>query len=123
MYLLGFLLYATYGKTLLGYIHGEAFVDSAKQLFEQNAFTAQFVAALTPLPDRVFSFLAGAFVVSPILIFIATFLGRLVRIAIVAYIAHRYGDEGRGYIKKHTQRVFVIVALLLIAYIAYIFFL
>ena len=95
--------------------------QSQKYFFEKNAFFAQFFAALTPLPDRVFSFLAGAFVISPIIIFIATFLGRLLRVSIVAFIAHRYGDEARSFIKKHTKLATVGVLTLISLYILYTF--
>jgi membrane protein YqaA with SNARE-associated domain len=119
MYSLGAIFYTTYGQSLLSFLHGEAVAEKAKALFAQNAFYAQFFAALTPLPDRVFSFLAGAFLVSVPIIIAATFLGRLIRVAPVAYLSYEYGDEARVYIKRHTKKATITVAVGVIIYILY----
>lgn len=119
MYIVGAKLYGTYGDTVLAFLHGETVAHSAKVLFAENAFTAQFFAALTPLPDRVFSFLAGAFLVSPFIIFVATFLGRFVRVAPIAYLSYEYGDEARVYIKKHTRNVSIAVVAGIVCYVSY----
>ena len=119
MYCLGMFFYSSYGVPILRFIHGEAVAEKAKQLFEQNAFMAQFVASLTPLPDRVFSFLAGAFLVSLPVVFTATFLGRLLRAGVAAYLSYEYGDEARLYIKKHTKLTIIIIFILVCAYGVY----
>lgn len=122
MYLLGRLLYQSYGVEIISFLRGETVADRARELFAQNAFAAQFFAALTPLPDRVFSFLAGAFLVSPFIIFFATFLGRLIRVVPFAYLSYEYGDEARIYIKKHTKKVLMIVLVVVTSYILYAYF-
>ena len=122
MYILGAKLYSSYGASLLSFLRGGELVEKAKILFEENAFMAQFMASLTPLPDRVFSFLAGAFLISPLIIFSATFLGRLIRIAPVAYLSFEYGDEARVYIKKHTRKVSVTIIIVIICYAFYSYY-
>lgn len=122
MYWVGATFYETYGKAVLVYLNGEAVAEKARILFEQNVFMAQFIAAFTPLPDRVFSFLAGAFVVSPVLFFLATFSGRLIRISIVAYLSYEYGDEAREYIKRHTRSVMICFCVIVVLYALYTYF-
>lgn len=122
MYALGATLYGTYGATIMKFLHGEAVAEKAQELFEANAFTAQFFAALTPLPDRVFSFLGGAFLVSPIIIFVATFLGRLLRVGVIAYLSYEYGDEARVYIKRHTKLVGIALLAIVVLYALYTYF-
>lgn len=119
MYIAGRLLYQSYGASILHMLHGESLANRAQELFEKNSFVAQFFAALTPLPDRVFSFLAGAFLISPFVIFIATFLGRLARVVPVAYLSYEYGDEARAYIKKHTRNTTVLIVVCVIVYVIY----
>lgn len=119
MYTLGVFFYSSYGVQILRFVHGEAVAEKAKQLFEQNAFMAQFLASLTPLPDRAFSFLAGAFLVSFPVVFVATFFGRLLRAGVVAYLSYEYGDEARFYIKKHTKQTIIALAVLIIMYVVY----
>lgn len=122
MYLLGVTLYKSYGQSLISFLHAEAVAEKAQVLFAENAFYAQFFAALTPLPDRVFSFLAGAFLVSLPTIFFATFLGRLIRVVPFAYLSYEYGDEARVYIKRHTRKVTIAVAVIIVLYILYKYF-
>lgn len=119
MYILGVFFYESYGTQILKFIHGEAVAEKARLLFEQNAFLAQFTASLTPLPDRVFSLLAGAFLVSLPIVFIATFLGRLLRAGVVAYLSYEYGDEARFYIKKHTKQTLIALVVVIILYVVY----
>ena len=119
MYLLGATLYKSYGQSLLSFLHSESVAEKAKVLFAENAFYAQFFAALTPLPDRIFSFLAGAFLISIPTIFAATFLGRLIRVLPVAYFSYEYGDEARVYIKRHTKKASIAVGVIVVMYILY----
>lgn len=119
MYSLGYFLYGRYGASLLQLLHGEDLVEKARELFNDNAFVAQFVASLTPLPDRVFSFLAGAFEVSLVIVFIATFMGRFLRAGIAAYLSYEYGDEARVYIRRHTKTATVAIVVGLLFYIVY----
>lgn len=119
MYILGATLYKTYGQSFLSFLHAEAVAEKAQVLFAENAFYAQFFAALTPLPDRVFSFLAGAFLISVPTIFVATFLGRLIRVAPIAYLSYEYGDEARVYIKRHTKKATIVALALIVVYILY----
>ena len=123
MYVIGHLFYDTYGEKIVGILRGADLVEKAKLLFIDNAFMAQFMASLTPLPDRVFSFLAGAFLVSPFMVFVATFLGRLVRIAPIAYLSYEFGDEARVYIKKHTKIVSWVIVFAVLSFVAYSYFL
>lgn len=118
-YTLGYFLYASYGEKLVAALGWETVFEKAKILFADNVFVAQFLATLTPLPDRVFSFVAGAFEASLILVLIATFLGRLLRVSVVAYLAYEWGDEARDFIKKHTRIATVVLAALMLLYIAY----
>ncbi len=122
MYLVGAVLYNSYGQNLLSFFHAETVAEKARTLFGENAFYAQFFAALTPLPDRVFSFLAGAFLISPVIIFSATFLGRLIRVVPCAYFSYEYGDEARVYIKRHTKKVSIAILVLVVLYVLYNYF-
>lgn len=119
MYVLGKFLYINYGAAIIAFLHGESVTERARSLFEANAFSAQFFAALTPLPDRIFSFLAGAFMITPVIVFTATFVGRLIRIVPVAYLSYEYGDEARSYIKKHTRTSLIFITACIVTYCAY----
>ncbi len=117
VYLLGRFFFDTFGQALLSFFHGEAVFQKAKELFQVNAFYAQFFAALTPLPDRVFSLFAGAFAVNYFVFFIATFCGRYVRAGLTAYFFTKYGEAGKKYLKKHTKNAVIIFVALFLLYL------
>ena len=116
LYIVGKYLYVTHkiffdnwiGTTLGGY---------TESLFAHNTFVSLFLAAFTPLPDRIFAFLSGVFVLSFPVVVIAFFFGRLIRVGIVAYFSYYFGSSARRYILKHTKRVTIIVVILIVLYI------
>lgn len=118
-YTLGYFLYASYGEKIVTALGWKSVFEKAQTLFADNVFVAQFLATLTPLPDRVFSFVAGAFSASLITVLIATILGRLLRISLVAYLAYEWGDEARDFIKKHTRLAALLLAGLTALYVLY----
>lgn len=118
-YLLGYFFFASYGERIVTFLGWNDIVISAKNLFGETVFVTQLVAALTPLPDRIFAFTAGAFEVFLPAILLATFLGRLLRASVVAYVAYEWGDEARDFIKKHTKLASIALLFLFGIYIGY----
>lgn len=106
-YFLGFFFYKEYGSRIIDAFGWGGVVEQARSLFAGNVYWAQFMAAVTPLPDRVFSFVAGAFSVNLFAVFIMLFLGRILRALFVGYMAYEWGDEVRLYIKKHTRTAII----------------
>jgi membrane protein YqaA with SNARE-associated domain len=88
-----------------------------ERLLAHNTFVSMFLAAFTPLPDRIFALLSGVFSLSFPVVLGAFFVGRYIRVGIVAFFSYHYGDEARGYILKHTKTVTVIILVLLILYV------
>ncbi len=118
-YGIGYFFYETYGKTIVGTLGWGNVFEKAQTLFDANVFWAQFFATLTPLPDRVFSFVAGAFGANIIIILVATFLGRFFRAWFVAYLAYEWGDEARDFIKKHAPLTIAVMIFFAVAYVVY----
>lgn len=116
VYLTGKYLYASH-KAWFEHVLGGSLASYTESMFQYNTFVSMFLAALTPLPDRIFAFLAGVFSLSFLVVFVAVFLGRLVRVSIVAYFSYHFGDEARVYILKHTKRAVIIVSALAVLYI------
>lgn len=96
---------------------GGSLATYTERLLAHNTFVSMFLAAFTPLPDRIFAFLAGVFSLSFPIVLLAFFIGRYIRVGIVAFFSYHYGDEARVYILKHTKLATTIVLILLILYI------
>jgi membrane protein YqaA with SNARE-associated domain len=88
-----------------------------QNLLSHNTFVSMFSAAFTPLPDRIFAFLSGVFSLSFPIVIVAFFLGRLIRVGIIAFFSYHFGDEARVYILKHTRLATLVLVGLVALYI------
>ena len=119
LYILGKFLYKTHEAFFDHILNTSAIASYTQGVLSGNTFVTIFLASFTPLPDRVFAFFSGVFSLSFIIVVCAFFVGRLLRVSIVAYFSYHFGDEARGYILKHTKLAFGVVAGLVVAYILY----
>lgn len=117
LYVLGRFLYKAHEDWFQNVFDSSALASYAENLLSQNVFISIFLAAFTPLPDRVFAFLSGVFLLSFPIVVIAFFLARLIRVGIVAYFSYEFGDEARVYILRHTKRVTITLIVLIGFYI------
>lgn len=107
LYAVGKFLYTTYQSTFDSFFGSGTLATYGEQLLQGNTFITMFVASFTPLPDRVFALLSGIYSLNFLIVLIAFFLGRLLRVGIVAYLSYEWGDEARVYIKRNTQKAFI----------------
>ena len=118
LYFSGKFLYRNYEDFFNGLL-GTTLGNYTESLFAHNTFISLFLAAFTPLPDRVFALLSGMFSLPVFVVLVAFFCGRLIRVGIVAYFSYEYGDEAREYILKHTRTATIVILLLVALYIFY----
>lgn len=116
LYIAGRYLYHTH-QLFFNSLLGGSFGSYVETIFSHNVFVSMFLAAFTPLPDRVFAFLGGVLSLPFMAVLLAFFVGRYIRVAIVAYFSYHYGDEARHYILKHTKQATIVLLLLISVYI------
>ena len=117
LYLVGKYLYRTHQVFLDSFFSGSLIATYTERVLDQNTFITMFIAAFTPLPDRVFAFLSGVFSLQFFVVLLAFFLGRLVRVGIVAYFSSRFGDTAKQYILKHIKNVTITIIIVCMLYI------
>lgn len=117
LYVLGRYIYRTHQGWFENLFSSSVLTQYTETLFTHNAFVSMFLAAFTPLPDRIFAFLSGVFSLPFLVVVSAFFLGRLIRVGIVAYFSYHFGDEARAYILKHTKFVAILLCVLVAGYI------
>ena len=78
-----------------------------------------FVAALTPVPYKLFTISAGVLGQSLALFVLASLLGRGVRFGLVGFLMKRFGPALFAYIEKRIEAVGWIIVALLAAVVAY----
>ncbi len=87
---------------------------------EQNGFVGMLIAALLPPPTpfKIFVFAAGVFEVPLLSYTSAITIARLTRYFFIGYLAIRFGEEAKSYVKQHWLQVTVIaIAVILISYV------
>jgi len=117
LYFLGKYLYRSYEAFFHTLFNSSSLATYTQSLFAHNTFVSLFLAAFTPLPDRVFAFLSGVFSLSLPVVLVAFFLGRFIRVGIVAYFSFYFGKEARVYILKHTKNATIILVALIALYV------
>ncbi|HVU80367.1 MAG TPA: hypothetical protein VHD37_03335, partial [Candidatus Paceibacterota bacterium] len=114
-YGVGALLFRQFGVPLLDFYHlGPAFRD-AQELIRGGVFFGMILVAFQLIPEKVFVLAAG-FLGAPFLPFLAGFfVGRAARLALIAYLTKRFGENALELIKKY----FLAATVLLVLGIAY----
>src|SRR5437879_889233 len=87
---------------------------------EENGFLGMLVAALLPPPTpfKFFVFAAGVFEVPLFSYTSAVTIARLTRYFFIGYLAIRFGEEAKTYVKQHWLQVTVFaIVVILISYV------
>lgn len=114
-YYIGHFLFKLFGMPLLALYGLQGAFDSAQHLIAGHVFTAMALASFTPIPDKVFIYAGGFLGVHFIPFILGYLLGRGARMAIVAYLAGRYGES----ILAVANRYFLYIAIAVLAVFAY----
>jgi membrane protein YqaA with SNARE-associated domain len=119
-YAVGALLYDSVGQTLVSMYGLTDDVASAKQWFSGNTFAVMFIAALTPLPYKVFVLTGGFLQVNLIAFTVASVLGRLLRFGLVAYITKSFGAIAAQTLTRYTHYTSLVLTVVLLAVLVYL---
>jgi membrane protein YqaA with SNARE-associated domain len=121
-YLIGVFFYELVGVPLIEFYHLQEQVQVVGQLFAENAFTAIFLAAFTPIPFKVFTIIAGLFKINLLVFVLAAFLGRGMRFFVISYMLRRYGKQVSGFIYKYFNMFSLVVAVFIVGVVLISFF-
>lgn len=99
-YLIGALLYDTVGVQILKFYGKTETFEDLTVRFAEAGFFAVLIAALTPIPYKVFTIAAGVASL-PLPIFVgASILGRGLRFVAEGWLIGRYGEPIQGFIDR-----------------------
>lgn len=104
-YYIGFALYDTIGRRIIeGYGLQHAF-DQVGRHYQGDAFLYIFLAALTPIPYKVFTIAAGVYHdrVGLLVLVAASAIGRPMRFFLVATLLFFFGPRVRAFIDKYFE--------------------
>lgn len=114
-YGIGFWGFDIIGKPIVKFYHGEALMNKIQDWYDTYGFWGNLIAAITPIPYKVFTITSGAFRFSFHEFILASLIGRSLRFFAVASALYFMGAKIRNVIDKHFDLCTWVFMILLIA--------
>ena len=122
-YVIGYYGWETFGAPLVQFYNGEATMEFIKQQYTIHGFWGIFIAALTPIPYKIFTIASGLFKFDIGIFTVASILGRGLRFFAVAILIYYFGAPIKKLIDRHFNLMVLLFTILLIGGVAAIKFL
>jgi membrane protein DedA with SNARE-associated domain len=113
-YYIGAVFMQILGCPIVGFYHGERIFDQLAFTFNRHSFWAIFIAAVTPIPYKVFTIAAGALQADFGTFLLASGLGRPLRFFSVGLLIFLFGRPVKAFIDRYFNFLSVVFVVLLI---------
>lgn len=113
-YGIGLYGYEAVGRPIVDFYHGHDVMNTIKLKYDQHGFLGILIAAITPIPYKVFTIASGVFKFDFPLFVIASILGRSTRFFIVAALIWKFGAPIRDFIDRYFNLLSYVFMILLI---------
>lgn len=112
-YIIGASFFDTFGQGIISLYGLESDFEKIKIIFEDQTFFTMLVAALTPIPFKIFTLAGGLFKVNFFVFLIASIIGRATRFYLVAYLTKLYGPALVKIFFKYFNTISLILVFLI----------
>jgi membrane protein YqaA with SNARE-associated domain len=106
---IGWGLWETVGHPIVNFYHGEAVMESVRGWYDQYGFWGVLIAAITPIPYKVFTIASGVFQFPLGLLILASIIGRGLRFFLVAGLIRGFGPTIKPFLEKHFELSVILV--------------
>ncbi len=113
-YAIGLYGYETIGRPIVDFYHGQSVMDKVKLWYDQYGFWGILIAAVTPIPYKVFTIASGVFSFDFWMFVTASIIGRSARFFLVAGLIWKFGPPIRDFIDRYFNLLMWLFMLLLI---------
>ncbi len=100
-YGIGYWAFELIGQPIVRAYHGEAVMERIQYWYDTYGFLGNLIAAVTPIPYKVFTIASGAFKFSFVEFMVASLIGRSLRFFAVATALYFFGAQIRSAIDKY----------------------
>jgi membrane protein YqaA with SNARE-associated domain len=100
---IGWGLWEVVGQPIVKFYHGEAVMEQVKELYNSWGFWGVLIAAITPIPYKVFTIASGVFQYDLLQLVFASIIGRGFRFFLVAGLIRLYGEKVRKFIETRLE--------------------
>ena len=100
---IGWGLWETVGRPIVDFYHGQEIMDRVRDLYNTYGFWGVLIAAVTPIPYKVFTIASGVFQYDLAQLAIASVIGRGFRFFLVAGLIRAFGTKVRAFIETRLE--------------------
>ncbi len=113
-YGIGLYGYEMVGKPIVDFYHGQEIMNMIKLQYEQHGFVGILIAAITPIPYKVFTIASGVFEFDFLSFVTASIIGRSTRFFVVAGLIWKFGPSIKNFIDKYFNLLCIAFMVLLV---------
>jgi membrane protein YqaA with SNARE-associated domain len=113
-YAIGYFGYEAIGRPIIDFYHGQAVMAAIEAQYAQYGFWGVLVAAITPIPYKVFTISSGFFRFQFMAFLAASVIGRSFRFFLVAGLIYFFGPPIKGFIDRYFNILTVVFMVLLV---------
>jgi membrane protein YqaA with SNARE-associated domain len=113
-YAIGYFGYETIGRPIIEMYHGQEVMASVEGLYMEYGFLGVLIAAITPIPYKIFTISSGFFRFEFFSFLAASIIGRSFRFFLVAGLIWKFGPPIKTFIDKYFNLLTIIFMVLLV---------
>lgn len=114
-YLIGYAIWESFGRMLVGMLFSPETFNNALQYYEQYESWAVLIAGFTPLPYKAITLSAGFCKLSLMPFIVFSLIGRGARFFLVALCIRIWGEQIKQYIDRYFNLLVILFTLLVVA--------
>ena len=111
-YYIGYAFYEVIGQPIVEFYHKEDVFVSLQDTFKNHGFLAILVAAISPIPYKVFTIAAGVAQLDLMTLIVASVIGRGARFFFQAVLIFFFGDSIKKYLEKYLEIAMIVMLIL-----------
>jgi membrane protein YqaA with SNARE-associated domain len=111
---IGYFGYEAIGKPIIDFYHGHAVMAKIESWYADYGFWGVLVAAITPIPYKVFTISSGFFRFEFLLFVVASVIGRSFRFFLVAGLIWKFGPPIKTFIDRYFNALCIVFVILLL---------
>ena len=113
-YGIGYFGYESIGKPIIDFYHGQDVMMAIEKQYNEYGFWGVLIAAITPIPYKVFTISSGFFRFEFLSFLLASIIGRSFRFFLVAGLIWKFGPPIKAFIDKYFNILTVVFIVLLV---------
>lgn len=113
-YGIGYYGYEAIGQPIIELYNGQPVMDKVQGLYDEYGFWGVLVAAITPIPYKVFTISSGFFRFDFWAFSLASLIGRSFRFFLVAGLIWKFGPPIKSFIDRYFNALLVVFTILLV---------